>query len=615
MPGIFGVIDTSGETRGSRHEDLVRVLARMSATMQYDTLYSADTVIVPEVGAYIGRVGWPSDGDVGGLRSGETDIVLLATGEPVCEGLGRDAHVQECGTVRGCANGRGILEAYARLGEKVVAEFDGVFAGIIVDRRRRECLLFNDRFGVERVFVYLEGDRTFFASEAKAILAVVPDARTFDEEGLAQFLGCGYTFGTRSLFRGIEVLRGGTLLGLRAGGHPTQRVYADATALEGMKSEDRVLSGLYESLASAVRSSVTGPPGGGVSLTGGLDSRMIMACLQAPAGSVPCYTFGSMYRNTFDVNAGRQVADMCRQPHRVLELDDEFIGKCWEHLEDAVFISDGYLGVSGAAELYLNRKARSIAPVRVTGNWGGELLRGVRGFKHVVPSGGFLSADLEERLGRTRGMVVEGNALTSLSKTLFQQIGAQGYGRYAIERSQVLMRLPFLSNEVVRWLYRLPATSRSSSDVCASIIGMKRPELLAIPTDQGLLGTGWKLVRVGRRVYRQAMCKAEYWTSHGAPHWWTRLGATKPGALIEGAFRGRNKFQHFQAWFRGELAGRLRETLLDGARRDLEPWFRMKNVELLVRNHLGGLGNYTDEIDKLLTVALASRRLLRASTS
>ena len=38
-----------------------------------------------------------------------------------------------------------------------------------------------------------------------------------------------------------------------------------------------------------------------MSLTGGLDSRMIMACLKKRPGEVPCYTFGGMGRETYNV--------------------------------------------------------------------------------------------------------------------------------------------------------------------------------------------------------------------------------------------------------------------------------------------------------------------------
>ena len=53
-----------------------------------------------------------------------------------------------------------------------------------------------------------------------------------------------------------------------------------------------------------------------MSLTGGLDTRMIMAWQKAKPGSLPCYTFGGMLRDCQDVIVAREVARTCEQPTR-----------------------------------------------------------------------------------------------------------------------------------------------------------------------------------------------------------------------------------------------------------------------------------------------------------
>src|SRR4030095_9502976 len=46
----------------------------------------------------------------------------------------------------------------------------------------------------------------------------------------------------------------------------------------------------------------------GMSLTGGLDTRMIMAWRTFPEGSLPCYSFGGSFRDCQDVVLARRVA-------------------------------------------------------------------------------------------------------------------------------------------------------------------------------------------------------------------------------------------------------------------------------------------------------------------
>jgi len=63
-----------------------------------------------------------------------------------------------------------------------------------------------------------------------------------------------------------------------------------------------------------------------------------------------------------------------------------------------------------------------------------------------------------------------------LSFALFEQLPHQGYGRYAVERSQVLMRSPFLANSVVTALYQAPPETRTSIDTVMQIL-RRRPAL------------------------------------------------------------------------------------------------------------------------------------------
>jgi asparagine synthase (glutamine-hydrolysing) len=194
-----------------------------------------------------------------------------------------------------------------------------------------------------------------------------------------------------------------------------------------------------------------------------------------------------------------------------------------------------------------------------------------------------------------------------VSAALFDQIPYQGFGRYAIERSQMVMRSPFLAEDVVSWLYRAPASVRESGAGAAAVIG-RRPELLAIPTDVGLLGRRSSFVR---RASRRALIKAEYLTSHGAPDWMARLGARLPAPLLETRFLGVDKFQHFRFWTRRDLANFVRDTLVQDDHGELGEWVDLTRIRRMVDDHIDGYANYTNEIDRLLTIVTARKLLFK----
>ena len=84
-----------------------------------------------------------------------------------------------------------------------------------------------------------------------------------------------------------------------------------------------------------------------VSLTGGVDSRMVMAWTHMPPGALPAFTFGGMFRECVDVSIAREVARVCGQPHEVLPVGEEFLAQFPRLAEQPGHFSDGTMDVSG----------------------------------------------------------------------------------------------------------------------------------------------------------------------------------------------------------------------------------------------------------------------------
>ena len=601
MPGIFGIIDREPGSTALASERL-QIVRRMAAAMRYESAYVADIVSCPPLAVCAGRVGWPYESDAG---AESPQHAILTTGEALADGSTVSVVEGGCHAV-GCGAAR-LARTIQRHGIDGLKDVDGAVAGFWIDQRHSRCVLFNDRYGVERLFVHTRNGRFYFASEAKAILAVMASGAALDAMGLAEWLSAGCTIGARSLFKDIEVLDSGSALIFEAGRGPTRTRYFDRAALEQLPqlTPGQFVEEFADSLSTAVTAS-TPPSRAALSLTGGLDSRLVLACLDAAPNTVPCYTFGSMYRTTKDVSVASTIAARCRQSHQVLELGRGFLDQIDDYFHRAVYASDGYIGLPGSAELYLNGLARRVAPVRVTGNWGGELMRGVRAFKLREPKGGFTGSAIRQLLPEVAQTFARTSDWPPLSYTLFQQMPHQAYGRYAVERSQVQMRSPFLANGVVKALYQAPASARSSIELVRMVLA-RCPALIAVPTDTGRLGDSSRAVQQVRQAYRRLMVKGEYLTSHGAPDWMAALSSRVP--ILETAFLGRDKFHHFRYWMRHELSGFVRNALRRDDSGVLTDWFDMRRVGVMVEDHIAGRANYTDELDKLMTVAAMQRAM------
>src|SRR5262249_50614581 len=146
-------------------------------------------------------------------------------------------------------------------------------------------------YGMERLFIHADKTRVLFSSEAKAILSVVSSARSLDPAALAEWLSCGCPTGSRSLFYGIGIITGGKAFVFGLSRNVVRTRYFDRSEWEQLPTvpTDQFVEEFTNSLQHAVKDSIERPPHAAMSLTGGLDSRLIIASANAATGALPCY--------------------------------------------------------------------------------------------------------------------------------------------------------------------------------------------------------------------------------------------------------------------------------------------------------------------------------------
>jgi asparagine synthase (glutamine-hydrolysing) len=337
---------------------------------------------------------------------------------------------------------------------------------------------------------------------------------------------------------------------------------------------------------------------------------MIMAWHKAPTGSLPGFTFGGMFRDCQDVVVARQVARVHGRSHEVISVGKEFLSRFPHYAERAVWITDGCADVSRSPDLYLSELAHQIAPVRMTGNHGGEVLRRVRTFKPVEPLSGLYRPELLSYVRQARETydgLLRGHPL---SFAVFKQAPWYHHGILALEQSQVAVRSPYFDNDFVRTVFRAPQSAIANNDVCLRLIADGNAALRAIRTDRGLNGYHHgRLAAAVSRGFRQFQFKAEYAYDYGMPQWVARIDHLFSPLHFERLFLGRHKCYHFRVWYRDVLGAYLREVLLD-ERTLSRPYLERRRLAKVVKGHLKGDRNYTTEIHKVLSLELLHRMFL-----
>jgi asparagine synthase (glutamine-hydrolysing) len=604
MPGIVALFTKMAK------EEAVPQLMRMVESLRHEAFYTSGTWFDETSGVYVGWVA-RKDSFCDGmpLRNERGDVVLAFSGEEFPE-PGTRQRLKAQGHAFD-SDGASYLAHLYEEDPSFPAGLNGRFHGLVADRARGTAMLFNDRFGMHRVYYHQSADAFYVAAEAKAILAVRPELRRLDSRGLGEFVSCGAVLENRTLFDGIQVLPPGSAWTFRNGSLAGKHAYFQTNEWEEQEQLDP--EAYYQELRAVFTRNLpryfAGREQIGMSLTGGLDTRMILACREADPGSLPCYTFGSMFRENQDVRVARRVAEMCHQSHQVLTAGREFLSQFRHYAERAVYLTDGCVDASRAPDLYLNEMARTIAPVRMTGNYGGEILRGVRAFKPVEPVAGLFCPEFLSDIHLATKTCAEVLHGPPVALAAFQLAPWFLYGVLALEQTQLAMRSPYLDNDFVRTVFRSPAPALASSDVSLRLVADGNRELLGIRTDRGLAGTPGNISGAALRGLLEFSFKAEYAFDMGMPQWLARLDHSFSALHFERAFLGRHKPFHFRIWYRDALADYVREVLLD-ARSLSRSYIDRKGLEMVVERHLKGDRNYTTELHKLLGLEIIHRLLL-----
>jgi len=602
MPGIVGFISKMPRTMAEPH------LFQMVESLQHESFYASGTWVDESLGIYVGWTALENSfSDNMPLANEQGDITLVFSGEEYPE-PGTAERLRGLGHSLKSGDSSYLVHLYEE-DPKFLVQLNGMFHGLLADRSRGTVTLFNDRYGMRRIYYHEAKDAFYFAAEAKAILAVCPELRSADPRGLGELISLGCVLENRTLFQGIQLLPAASAWVFLDGTCRRRHTYFQPSEWESQTAldADGYYHQLHETLACNLPRFFTGEQRIGVALTGGLDTRVLMAWRNAPPHSVPCYTWGGTYRDSQDVLVGRRVADACQQPYQVVTVGEDFLSQFSRYAERSLYLSDACVDVGLSPLLYVSEKAREIAPVKVVGTYGSEVLRHARMFKPTDPTPGLFRPEILSYVGRARGTyqtLLRDNPVTFVA---FRQSPWQHYGILALEQTQLTVRSPFLDNEFVKTAYRAPQSVDGPPEVRPRLIADANPDLARIRSDRGVGARG--VFGLAARGLLEFTFKSEYAYDYGMPQWVASIDHTLAGLHIERLFLGRHKFMHFRVWYRDALAEYVRQMLLD-SRTLSRPYLDRKGVETTVQAHLRGNRNYTNEMHKLLTLELLHRLFL-----
>jgi len=208
-----------------------------------------------------------------------------------------------------------ILRMYLEYGEKCVAKLNGMFAFLILDRRRKIVLAARDHLGVKPLYFHASPEVLLFASEIKALLQFPGLQIEPDESALRDYVIFQFVLGKRTLFKDIHKVLPGQfqVINLEDLSVRTTCYWEPHFRVDLEHTEKYFMEQLRHLIEDAARIQMRSDVPLGTYLSGGLDSSIVttLASRHSPQ-QIKTFTGAFAEGPEFDESIfAREVADAC----------------------------------------------------------------------------------------------------------------------------------------------------------------------------------------------------------------------------------------------------------------------------------------------------------------
>lgn len=516
------------------------------------------------------------------------------------------------------------LHLYEEMGAESFRRLNGHFVLLICDLREKKAILANDRNALRTLYYAEHNGALLFAPQAKAILQDATFRRGVDVEAVATNLAFGEFWGDRTLFERVRFLPPASVLTCGREGVSRTQYWEFAYQPDYGLSDESATERLVEAFRKAVAIRAEEGLRYGLSLSGGLDSRAVLAAIDPEKRErLATFTYGPLHCG--EVKIAEKVARQCGTSHRPIEITPQLL---LQNAGNGVWLSEGRMSIWLSYMYPVYKLIREDVDVvfdgfefdpflggtflkthRVQGQSQEELYRDYQRDRAVFRDEEIL------RLFVSRYRKVAGEAPANAFEAQYARISNRD-PRAAFDEffwrtraaylttshvwasESVEMSCPTVDNDLISVVFTIPPEKRMNHYIYRLFLKRLSPRLARIPYNKTMVPASWPLTlwRAGRafRFGRETLKQRLYTASKG------RIYIPNSYRYIDDA-----------GWLRVSTDWKryVRDLLLEPGSASRE-YFEQDYVRSLVRQHEDGTRDNADKILRLMTFELFLRRFM-----
>ena len=330
-----------------------------------------------------------------------------------------------------------LLNLYLAEGEAMLSRLNGIFAFALWDSRKQALLIARDALGVKPLYYSTINSRFAFASEIKALLHLVPEARELDVPSLHRYLSFLWCPGEGTPLKAVRKLGPGEAMWVREGKIERRWTWYQLPVFRGVSADldqTSALEGITSFLRQAVQRQMVADVPVGAFLSGGLDSSAIVAFAKEINPDIHCFTIESVGGHekgtTDDLPYARKVAQHLGVPLDVVSINANRMAGDLERMVSQ--LDEPLADLASLNVLYISKLAREQGmKVLLSGSGGDDLFTGYRRHRALQAERywRWLPLGMRSGLAQVTGSLDQSRAITRRVSKLFSGAALEGDAR------------------------------------------------------------------------------------------------------------------------------------------------------------------------------------------